>query len=181
MCYALFIITGTGPQASDHYPRAENSPYKLPWAGGVKHFVSQGNRSFTSHRGLHLYSWDFWMSIGSKVLAAREGKVIEVVDHFDGIGLHSNFIKIEHNDGTVALYAHIKLDGSVVKVGDQVRQGQLIAHSGMVGQTINPHLHFVVLNHQQAKSLPNAFSEVNGAVPLAGHSYISQNSNLDSP
>lgn len=172
--YTLFIIFGTGPSLNRARIQ-KNSPYKLPWQEGVEHFVSQGNKSFTSHRDLHLYAWDFWMPIGTKILASRSGKVIKVIDHFDGIGIESNLIKIEHLDKSKALYAHIKKHGSLVKEGDNILQGQVIALSGMVGQTINPHLHFVVFNKDETESIPISFSDVDGGVPLAGHFYTSQN------
>ncbi len=175
LLYSLFIIFGTGPIGERTSP-SHLSPYKLPWKSGISRFVSQGNRSFTSHRGAHTYAWDFWMSIGSEVLASRSGIVIKVEETFDGIGIHSNFIMIEHNDGTRALYAHIRKMGAVVEVNDRVEQGQMIAYSGMVGQTINPHLHFVVLNNEETESLPITFSDCNDdGVPLAGRSYTSRN------
>jgi murein DD-endopeptidase MepM/ murein hydrolase activator NlpD len=112
---------------------------------------------------------------GTEVLAARFGTVVEVADRFDGIGLRSNVVVIEHADGSRAHYAHVRFRGVVVKVGDRVDQGQLIAYSGMVGQTIYPHLHFVVMNHDGTASLPISFAEVPDGVPRAGRSYVSQN------
>ena len=173
--YSLFIAVGTGPVGDRLYEPPVISPYKLPWRSGISRFVSQGNRSFTSHRDQHLYAWDFWMATGTQVLAARAGTVAEIEQNFDGIGLESNFIIIEHVDGTRAMYAHIKKKGSVVKLGNRVEQGQLIAYSGMVGQTINPHLHFVVFNKEGTKSLPITFSEVPGGIPIAGQFYTSAN------
>lgn len=172
--YSLFIIFGTGP-VGERMGSPTSSTYKLPWRAGTTRFVSQGNRSFTSHRGLHLNAWDFWMPIGTEILAAREGRVLNIVQNFDGVGLNSNFIMIEHEDGTHAMYAHIRKDGTVVNVGDHVNQGQLIAYSGMVGQTINPHLHFVVFNADETRSLPILFSDVEGGVPFAGRKYTSGN------
>jgi murein DD-endopeptidase MepM/ murein hydrolase activator NlpD len=174
--YSLFIAFGTGPVGERIYAPSESSPYELPWRAGVSRFVSQGNRSFTSHRDQHLFAWDFWMAIGEEILAARAGTVVKVEQDFDGIGLRSNYVMIEHNDGSRAMYAHIRKNGSNVKVGDHVEQGQLIAYSGMVGQTINPHLHFVVFNKAETASLPITFSDVPGGVPLAGRFYTSANS-----
>lgn len=172
--YSMFITFGTGPNGERH-SSLTSSPYKLPWKSGVTRFVSQGNRSFTSHRGIHLYAWDFWMPIGTEVLAAREGIVLKIEQDFDGIGLNSNFITIEHADKTRAMYAHIKKEGALVHVGEKVRQGEVIAFSGMVGQTINPHLHFVVFNQDETASLPITFSDVKTGVPLAGQFYNSEN------
>lgn len=173
--YGIFIALGTGPNSQRLYVSPEMSPYKLPWANGVSRFVSQGNRSFTSHRDHILFAWDFWMPIGTEVLAARSGIVRTIEQSFEGIGLNSNFIVIEHEDGTRAMYAHIKKNGAAVNIGDEIKQGQLIAYSGMVGQTINPHLHFVVFNKEETDSLPITFSDVADGVPLAGHFYTSKN------
>jgi murein DD-endopeptidase MepM/ murein hydrolase activator NlpD len=174
-CYASFIAFGTGPDDISVYPSRASSPYKLPWRAGVTRLVAQGNRSFASHRGGHLRAWDFWMSIGTDVLAARDGKVVEMEDTLDGIGLRSNFVTIKHDDDTRAIYAHIRRGGAVVKVGDGVRQGQVIASSGMVGQTLFPHLHFVVMNREGTASVPISFADVPGGVPRAGRCYTSEN------
>lgn len=173
--YACFILFATGPFPSDPYPPTRGSPYKLPWQGGVRRFVPQGNRSFVSHRGSHLYAYDFWMPIGTVVLAARGGTVTRVeVDH-DGLGALSNYVRVEHSDGTSAMYAHVRKDGSLVKPGELVRQGQPLAYSGMVGQTLYPHLHFVVVGPKE-EPVPVTFSDVETGIPLAGHWYVSGNS-----
>lgn len=57
---------------------------------------------------------------------------------------YNNYIVIFHSDGTFAEYRHIKMNGSMVKVGDRVEIGQLIAESGNVGYSKRPHLHFAV-------------------------------------
>lgn len=140
--YSIFILFFTGPVDLTQYPPQEMSPFKLPWHQGVTRFVSQGNRSFTSHRALHLCAWDFVMPIGTPVLAAGDGKVVQVEMNHDGIGYYANVITIEHPNGVRTGYAHLKKDSAVVKVGDHVNQGQMIALSGLTGQTPFPHLHF---------------------------------------
>lgn len=169
--YFIFIVLFTGPKDIEKYPISKSSLYTLPWETDVNHFVSQGNRSFVSHRDFYEYSWDFWMANGTKILAARSGKVIKIVDSLEGIGLKSNYISIEHVDGTRAIYAHIQKNSVPVKLGDEIKQGQVIARSGMVGQTINPHLHFAVINKEGTSSIPISFSDVLGGVPMAGNSY----------
>lgn len=115
------------------------------------------------------------MPIGTEIHASRAGKVIKIVQNFDGIGLDSNYIYIQHDDKTVAMYAHIQKNGSFVKKGETVSQGQPIALSGMVGQTLNPHLHFVIFNQDLTKSLPISFSDLDSGVPMAGSFYQSKN------
>lgn len=116
------------------------------------------------------------MPNGTEILAARSGRVLKIDDGFDGIGLNSNLIEIEHEDGQRSGYAHIRHRGALVKVGDLVQQGQPIALSGMVGQTIFPHVHFYVLNKEGTSSIPISFSDVVNGVPIAGHFYTSKNS-----
>ncbi|MBK8202511.1 MAG: M23 family metallopeptidase [Bdellovibrionales bacterium] len=157
------------------YPPQEESPYKLPWKAGISRFVAQGNRSFTSHRDFHQYAWDFVMANGTEILAVRDGKVVEIEDTYDGIGYMSNFIIVEHKDGTKSAFAHIKKGGALVKISDFVKQGQPIALSGMVGQTIFPHVHFYVIGKDGNSSIPVSFREVPSGVPFAGHIYTSQN------
>lgn len=173
--YLIFILFFTGPDDVSKYPPQKKSPYKLPWKGGVSRLVAQGNQSFTSHRDFHRYAWDFVMPSGTPILAARAGKVSEVEDSYDGIGLKSNYLIVKHEDGESSGYAHIQNKGSLVKVGDVVSQGQPIALSGVVGQTIFPHVHFYVINSEGTSSLPISFQEVSGGVPLAGHIYTSGN------
>ncbi len=173
--YFLFVVFFTGPQDFHHYPPRIDSPYKLPWKSGVKRLVVQGNRSFTSHRDRHRYAWDFLMATGTQILAARSGTVIEVSDGYDGIGLNSNFILLEHEDGQRSGYYHIQQKGSLVASGDFVTQGQPIALSGMVGQTMFPHLHFLVFNKEESTSIPVTFNDVLEGVPLAGRFYVSGN------
>jgi murein DD-endopeptidase MepM/ murein hydrolase activator NlpD len=175
LSYTCFILFLTGPRDRSLYPPPISSPYKLPWKAGDRRFVAQGNRSFNSHRDRVEYSWDFWMAVGTEVLAAREGRVVEVEDSFDGIGLRSNYLVIEHPDGTRGGYAHIRYRGALVKIGERVRQGQPIAHSGMVGQTLFPHLHFGVENPEGTATIPISFADVPDGVPLAGQSYTSRN------
>ncbi len=166
----------TGPEDLTQYPPQESSPFKLPWQAGVTRFVSQGNRSFTSHRGLHLCAWDFVMPIGTPVLAAGEGKVVRVEMEHEGIGIKANIIEIEHSVGVRTGYAHLKKDSALVKVGDHVNQGQVIALSGMTGQTPGPHLHFFAVDLTGSVPIPISFKDVEGGVPLAGQFYTSGNS-----
>jgi len=175
VCYAVFILFFTGPEDISLYPPKETSHYHLPWKAGVSRFVAQGNRSFTSHRGFHQYAWDFVMPNGTEILAARAGQVVEIEDSFDGIGFKANYVIIRHEDGERSGYAHIRHSGSLVKLGDFVKQGQPIALSGMVGQTLFPHVHFYVANKDGSSSIPISFAEVAGGIPLAGHFYTSQN------
>lgn len=173
--YLTFILFFTGPVDLRLYPPQATSPFKLPWQSGVSRFVSQGNRSFTSHRAIHLYAWDFVMPIGTPVLAAGDGTVVQVEMNHEGIGYYANIMAIEHPNGVRTGYAHLKKESAFVKVGDHVIQGQKIALSGMTGQTLFPHLHFFATDISGLESKPIAFKDVPGGVPVAGRFYTSGN------
>lgn len=114
--------------------------------------VDQGYGGSFSHADpQNYYAVDFAAAIGTPVLAAREGIVMQVEGDFDAAGLNletyggrANFVRILHADGTMALYAHLKPEGVLVRVGQRVRQGQEIGLSGNTGFTTGPHLHFAV-------------------------------------
>ena len=85
------------------------------------------------------------------MLAARDGVVMQAEARFTGGGLGSaddlvraNFIRILHDDGSMALYGHLAVDGVQVQLGQQVAQGEYIGRSGNTGYSTAPHLHFVV-------------------------------------
>ncbi|MGH9479524.1 MAG: M23 family metallopeptidase [Terriglobales bacterium] len=73
------------------------------------------------------------------VKAANTGRVVWA-KYF---GIYGNCILLDHGYGLMSLYAH--LNDFEVKAGDQVRKGQLIAHSDSTGLAGGDHLHFSML------------------------------------
>jgi len=57
---------------------------------------------------------------------------------------NANLIRVLHDDGTMAVYAHLQRDGAVVAPEQRVRTGQHIGWSGNTGFSTGPHLHFAV-------------------------------------
>jgi murein DD-endopeptidase MepM/ murein hydrolase activator NlpD len=182
LCIVAFLVwfmLFTGPRDMAQYPLAANSPYRLPWPSGISHLCVQGNRAVVSHRGFDEFAYDFAMPVGSDVCAARAGVVEYVEVEHDGNGFRApnNVICVKHDDSTFAVYAHLKLNGSYVEVGDQVAQGQRIAGSGNVGTSMMPHLHFDV-REASGQLLPVVFEDVkeDKGIPRMFKSYTSGNS-----
>jgi murein DD-endopeptidase MepM/ murein hydrolase activator NlpD len=175
----------------DLYPAPPG--YLLPWGGGRIHTVTQGEETTFTHNGLAAYGFDFDMNYDT-VVAARSGKVALVYDSSNvggcdpALNVASNYVVIEHGDGTSALYLHLAFDSAQVAIGDIVSRGQAIAISGETGTTCDaeqsgpgPHLHFQVQQTVEGvyftQSLPVAFDDIseNDGVPIEGASYVSGN------
>jgi len=124
--------------------------YAVPFQKGKKVRVSQGFNGKTSHNGYSRYAVDFAVPVGTPVYAAREGKVVATRASGSkgalkrGYGKYANYIVIEHSDGTFGKYYHLKKQGVAVRVGERVKQGDLIGYSGNTGYSSGPHLHFSV-------------------------------------
>jgi murein DD-endopeptidase MepM/ murein hydrolase activator NlpD len=141
----------TGPRCLDRavFEPAASSPFTLPFRIGEGYEVSQ-SYCFPDGGHRNQLAYDFAMPIGVVIVAARAGVVREIRQDLpdDGeapnSGIH-NHVLIEHADGTVAFYAHLRQNSVVVAVDQGVRRGELLALSGNSGRTGNfPHLHFGV-------------------------------------
>ena len=114
--------------------------------------IEQGFEGQFSHQDVeNRYALDFAVPVGTPVLAARAGVVMQVQVQFHGHGLdyahdagRANFIRILHADGSMALYAHLAEHGALVHPGQHVETGQRIGLSGNTGYSTAPHLHFAV-------------------------------------
>ncbi len=147
-------------------------PYRAPFALARKFLVSQAFPIGITHDTADsYYAVDIVMPIGTDIYAAREGKVIEVAStNFragpspEEEGASANLVRILHDDGTFAVYAHLNWNTIRVRPGDEVKRGEYIADSGNTGFSTGPHLHFAVLrNHgMRVESLPVVFEGPNG-------------------
>ena len=142
--------------------------------------IDQGYGGSFSHQDpQNRYAVDFAAETGTPVLAAREGVVMQVESDFDRAGLNlekyggrANFVRILHDDGAMSLYAHLKTEGALVRVGQRVRAGQQIGLSGNTGFTTGPHLHFAVQVNRgmRLESLPFKMTGPAGPLRIAGGS-----------
>jgi hypothetical protein len=97
---------------------------------------------------------DYAMPVGSPVLAAADGVVDQVTTQPNSSRSFGLYVVIKH-EGFFTYYAH--LSRAVVKAGQKVSQGDLIAYSGGkkgaagAGSSTGPHLHFEVRKDKGSK------------------------------
>lgn len=77
---------------------------------------------------------DFAAPVGSPIMSTANGRVIESRRK----GANGNYVKIRHNSTYTTQYLHMKK--RKVKVGQYVKQGQIIGSVGMTGNTSGPHV-----------------------------------------
>jgi murein DD-endopeptidase MepM/ murein hydrolase activator NlpD len=135
----------------DPNARPRDVDYLLPLRPRVLRIEQGYGGTFSHTDAQNRYAVDFAADIGTPVLAVRDGVVMQVESDFAKAGLslekfggRANFVRILHDDGTMALYAHLQESGVLVSVGQHVHAGQQIGLSGNTGFTTGPHLHFVV-------------------------------------
>ena len=73
---------------------------------------------------------------GDEIRVILSGTVVEA-EESKGFGKH---LRVRHADGNESFYAHCS--ELLVKKGDQVKKGQVIAKVGSTGISTGPHLHF---------------------------------------
>ena len=154
--------------------------YRAPFAAGASHPITQTYPDSVTHLTRDsMYAVDIAMPVGTDIVAARGGVVFDVAStNFKGgpdadeYADLANLVRILHDDGTYAVYAHLNWNTIRVQPGDRVKTGQYIADSGNTGLSSGPHLHFAVQRNlgMRVESLPIAFRGADAArvVPATG-------------
>lgn len=149
----------------------DDSAYAIPVRSAFSHKITQGfNGKFSHKHPSSKYAVDIAMQVGTYLVAARAGRVIWTKDDYHMSGRtryfldKANYVKVLHEDGTYAVYAHILQGTLAVKPGDYVDVGQRLARSGSSGFSTGPHLHFVIRRNAGMKTLavPFKFGDSNG-------------------
>jgi murein DD-endopeptidase MepM/ murein hydrolase activator NlpD len=141
----------------------------LPFMGAWT--VSQGYEGEITHRGDWQHALDFvlkdiddksyelpgirpedYYCFNKPVLAAGDGIVQEVINHVEDniigqVNLQQNWgntIVIKHAEHLFSKVSHLKKNSIKVKVGDYVKQNDIIGLCGNSGRSPEPHLHFQI-------------------------------------
>lgn len=170
--------TGSDPEPAVRFryislhgdPRSRHAPprpYRAPFSVAGSYGITQAFPYGVTHDTVDSrYAVDIAMPVGTDIHAARGGIVFEVAStNFRGgtdpdrDAASANIVRILHDDGTHAVYAHLNWNSIRVKPGDVVERGQYIADSGNTGFSSGPHLHFAVLINvgMRIESVPIVF------------------------
>lgn len=146
---------------------ADNFRYRAPFGSPKGHKITQAfNGKFSHTSEYSKYAVDIAMDVGTYLTAVRAGTVVWVKDNYHMSGTTSyfldkaNVIKVLHDDGTFASYAHILMDTALVKEGDKVAMGDKLARSGSSGFSTGPHLHFSIIKNAGLKNIAIPFKFV---------------------
>ncbi|WP_299121099.1 peptidoglycan DD-metalloendopeptidase family protein [uncultured Winogradskyella sp.] len=150
--------------------KASNIDYNDVWAisGYVDHDLNFNNNlldyncgsitydtSNYNHQGIDIYNWPFTWKLmdddGVEIIAAAAGQIVAKSDgEFDrscdfNTTTPWNAVYVQHSDGSVALYGHMKNGSTTSKnVGDMVSEGEYLGIVGSSGISTGPHLHMEV-------------------------------------
>lgn len=113
---------------------ARHGVVRLIWPANGPTTSGFGRRHGRPHDGI-----DIGAPEGSPVRAAASGEVVYSSHRLTGYG---NLIIIRHTRDMFTAYAHNRVN--LVRRGDHVKQGQVIARVGHTGRASGPHLHFEV-------------------------------------
>lgn len=138
-----------------------------------------------------------FLTFNENVYAPKDGIAVEVKNNINdnmraGSGwidirtkdMRGNFIIIKHDKNVYSLLAHLKKGSCLIKKGDFVKRGQIIAKCGNSGHSTQPHVHFQVqdtANWYFSKGLPIIFTDIyksnidNGKTEYLKQTYIARN------
>jgi murein DD-endopeptidase MepM/ murein hydrolase activator NlpD len=122
--------TETAVKAAE--PSGAMPSFRWPVRGRV--IAGFGSKNGTQNDGINLA-----VPEGTPIKAADDGVVAYAGNELKGYG---NLVLIRHSNGFVSAYAHAS--ELMVKRGDTIKRGQVIAHAGQTGNVTSPQLHFEI-------------------------------------
>lgn len=140
--WPLGVPLGDDTFLSNYVDDDQLSPSVTDYMGGHTHL-------YNDHRGTDVAIFNFrLMDRGVPIVAAAGGVVSHTIYHYGDRNTATpypdggNGLGIEHDDGSLAYYWHVRTNSVMVEPGERVEAGQVLAYVGSSGWTPIPHLHF---------------------------------------
>ena len=127
------------------------------------------NRTYDGHKGTDIFTWPFpWYLYNNDyidVISSADGVIINKSDGHDDdhcpstAGGSWNAVYIQHIDGSIAWYGHLKKNSLTTKsIGQSVAQGEYLGKVASSGNSTGPHLHLEI--YDNANNLIDPFSGI---------------------
>jgi murein DD-endopeptidase MepM/ murein hydrolase activator NlpD len=127
-------------------PAAPTSPESAP---GFETFIWPVNGTINSGYGPRGMSFHDGIDIaapeGTPILAIEDGEVI----YSDQLRGYGNMVILRHAGGIISVYAHN--ESNLVREGQSVARGEVVARVGSTGRVSGPHLHFEIRKNNAAQ------------------------------
>lgn len=127
-----------------------------------------GTNTYDAHKGTDISIWpyNFYKMDHNfvEVIAAASGTIVDKHDgEFDkncaSTSMLANYLVIKHEDGSQALYFHMKKNSLTTKgIGDKILVGEHVGFVGSSGNSSGPHLHFEVWSGSTSATLIDPFT-----------------------
>jgi murein DD-endopeptidase MepM/ murein hydrolase activator NlpD len=121
-----------------HSPSGADPAFIWPVSGAIN--SGFGPRGANFHDGIDIAAPE-----GTPIRAVEGGEVV----YSDQLRGYGNMVILRHADGFVSVYAHN--ENNLVRQGQRVSRGEIIARVGSTGRVSGPHLHFEIRRHNKAQ------------------------------
>lgn len=126
-----------------------NITHKEEWSKALDFMILDNEMKSYSGKGNAL---EHYYCYNKPILAPADGYVQEIVDYIDDNGIGEinrnqnwgNSIVLYHLPSLYSKLSHLKKNSFIVKQGDYVKKGQVLAYCGNSGRSPEPHLHFQI-------------------------------------
>ncbi len=171
---------------------AQNVKFYPPWECKVEYEISRGNAGTDGGHPddqYNKYSWDIKMAEGTPIRAPLDGQIKQIKEDSNVNGLclqsgawqYSNYVTLCAKDPYTGKefsikFLHLQQNSVPFKVGDYVKQGDIIAKSGNTGSSCGAHLHFSAIascNDAFSNSIPSEWIDI--GKPVSGNKIVSNN------
>ncbi len=147
------LLSASMDEAADslaaHRDLLESTPSILPAAGYLSSRFSRSRMHPIHHQALPHEGVDISAPRGTPILAAAKGRIVRA-GWASGYG---QMVEIDHGYGFTTIYGHASK--VLVRVGQEVRRGDLIAQVGSTGIATSAHVHYEVRLNGRAQNPMN--------------------------